>query len=226
MWKTDDYFYHAQGMAHVMYHLTQAVRARVRDRPDQPAERSPACCDEVIDALGKAAVMKPLIVLDGSTERPVRQPPPQPRRLHRRGAAEDVLDPRGAGEVGSPSKTCVTGERVTVVCAERAAPVTDHGHPSALPQCLDRAAVVQSRDDLVDVRALAGEEVGHRLGEAGVGQVVQAVRGGGVEAAPVLVVAAGAGLEAREAAARCSARCRRSSRPRSAGSAPPRRQPQ
>ena len=44
------------------------------------------------------------------------------------------------------------------------------------------------------------EEIGHGGGEAGVRQVVHAVRERGVEAAPVLVVAAGAGLEAGEAA--------------------------
>jgi hypothetical protein len=67
MWKTDDYFYHAQGMAHVVYHLTKAVRREYAiDLINRPSIA--ALFDDVIDALGKAAVMKPLIVLDGGTE--------------------------------------------------------------------------------------------------------------------------------------------------------------
>jgi hypothetical protein len=66
-WKADDYFYHAQGMAHVVYHLTRAVRREYAgvlvNRPSIAT-----LFDEVIDALGKAAEMKPLIVLDGSPE--------------------------------------------------------------------------------------------------------------------------------------------------------------
>ncbi len=67
MWKSDDYFYHAQGMAHTIYHLTKAVRREYAiDLASRPSVAG--LIDEVIDALGKAAVMKPLIVLDGSTE--------------------------------------------------------------------------------------------------------------------------------------------------------------
>jgi hypothetical protein len=65
MWRTDDYFYHAQGFAHVMYHLMKAVRleyaGELQNRPTLQQLFA-----EVTEALGKAAVMKPLIVLDGS----------------------------------------------------------------------------------------------------------------------------------------------------------------
>jgi hypothetical protein len=64
-WRTDDYFYHAQGFAHVMHHLTLAVRREyAADLVSRPTVAT--LIDEVADALGKAALMKPLIVLDGS----------------------------------------------------------------------------------------------------------------------------------------------------------------
>jgi hypothetical protein len=67
MWNTDDYFYHAQGLAHVIYHLTKAVRREYAiDLINRPALAQ--LFGEVIDALGQAAVMKPFIVLDGGTE--------------------------------------------------------------------------------------------------------------------------------------------------------------
>jgi len=67
IWKTDDYFYHAQGMAHVIHQLSKAVRREYAiDLINRPSVAS--LLDDVIDALGRAAVMKPLIVLDGSTE--------------------------------------------------------------------------------------------------------------------------------------------------------------
>jgi hypothetical protein len=67
MWKTDDYFYHAQGMAHTIYHLSKAVRREYAiDLINRPSVAS--LLDDVIDALGKAAVMTPLIILDGGTE--------------------------------------------------------------------------------------------------------------------------------------------------------------
>lgn len=63
-WDTDDYFYHAQGVAHVMYHLSRALKreygAEFANRPSVQKT-----LDEVIDALGRAAVLKPLVVLDG-----------------------------------------------------------------------------------------------------------------------------------------------------------------
>jgi hypothetical protein len=64
---TDDHFYHAQGFAHVMHHLTRAVQreyvAELRDRGtvlDLLAQ--------VRDSLGAAAGLKPMVVLDGGPE--------------------------------------------------------------------------------------------------------------------------------------------------------------
>jgi len=63
-WKTDDDFYHAQGFAHVMYYLVQAVgREYQHEFETKPVVRT--LFDEVAAALGQAAVLKPLIVLDG-----------------------------------------------------------------------------------------------------------------------------------------------------------------
>jgi hypothetical protein len=65
MWRTDDYFYQAQGYAHVMYHLIQAVqREYAGDLENRPALKQ--LFFEVTDALRQAAVMKPLMVLDSS----------------------------------------------------------------------------------------------------------------------------------------------------------------
>jgi hypothetical protein len=63
--KTDDYFYHAQGFAHVMYHLTRAIR---REYESTLAGRETVLemLDRVAWSLGEAAHMKPLVVLDGS----------------------------------------------------------------------------------------------------------------------------------------------------------------
>src|SRR5579864_1708040 len=64
-WDVDDYFYHAQGYAHVMYYMMQAVKREYH----QSLTTKPVLAqlfDEAIDALGKAATLKPLIVLDGS----------------------------------------------------------------------------------------------------------------------------------------------------------------
>lgn len=62
---TDDHFYHAQGVTHVMYHLMRAVR---REYAASLAGRDTvqSMIDHVIESLGTAAVMKPIIVLDGS----------------------------------------------------------------------------------------------------------------------------------------------------------------
>jgi hypothetical protein len=66
-WRTDDYFYHAQGMAHTIYHLTRAVKREYAiDLVNRPSVA--ALMDDVIAALGRAAMMKPLMVLDGGTE--------------------------------------------------------------------------------------------------------------------------------------------------------------
>jgi hypothetical protein len=66
-WEVDDYFYDAQGCAHVMYHMMQAVKREYH----QALTTKPVLAqlfDETIDPLGKAAVLKPLIVLDGSPD--------------------------------------------------------------------------------------------------------------------------------------------------------------
>jgi Uncharacterized protein conserved in bacteria (DUF2333) len=66
-WMVDNYFYHAQGYAYVIYHMMQAVKREYY----VPLRTKPVLVtlfDEAIDPLGKAAVMKPLIVLDGSPD--------------------------------------------------------------------------------------------------------------------------------------------------------------
>jgi hypothetical protein len=67
VWRTDDDFYHAQGFAHVMFYLVQAVgREYQHEFETKPVVRT--LFDEVAAALGQAAVMKPLIVLDGTPD--------------------------------------------------------------------------------------------------------------------------------------------------------------
>ncbi|HVB83123.1 MAG TPA: DUF2333 family protein [Candidatus Binataceae bacterium] len=66
-WDVDDYFYHAQGYAAVMYYMMQAVKREYH----QALTTKPVLAqlfDEAIDPLGKAAMMKPLVVLDGSPD--------------------------------------------------------------------------------------------------------------------------------------------------------------
>jgi hypothetical protein len=67
VWKTDDYFYHAQGFAHVMYHLTLAVR-REYEAELQDRQTVLELLDQVASSLGQAATLKPLVVLDGSPD--------------------------------------------------------------------------------------------------------------------------------------------------------------
>jgi hypothetical protein len=64
-WRTDDYFYRAQGFAHVMYHLTPALR---REYEAELRERATVLdlLDQITQSLSVAAVLKPVIVLDGS----------------------------------------------------------------------------------------------------------------------------------------------------------------
>lgn len=64
-WNDDDYFYHAQGYAHVMYYMLQAVR-REYSQTQKTKPVLTTLMDEAIDPLGKAATMKPLVVLNGS----------------------------------------------------------------------------------------------------------------------------------------------------------------
>jgi hypothetical protein len=66
-WDVDDYFYQAQGYAHVLYYMMQAVKREYH----QPLTVKPVLgqlFDQTIEPLGKAAMMKPLIILDGSPE--------------------------------------------------------------------------------------------------------------------------------------------------------------
>jgi hypothetical protein len=66
-WRTDDYFYHAQGVAHVIHHLALALQAEYRqDFVGRPAVQT--LLQDVADSLGEAATMKPLIVLDGAAD--------------------------------------------------------------------------------------------------------------------------------------------------------------
>jgi hypothetical protein len=62
--RTDDYFYHAHGVAHALAHLARAVRREYADDlAARPALRQ--LLTEAADALAHAAASKPLIVLDG-----------------------------------------------------------------------------------------------------------------------------------------------------------------
>jgi hypothetical protein len=63
--ETDDHFYHAQGFAHVMHHLTRAVK---REYATDLAGRRTVLelLDRIAGSLGRAATMKPLAVLDGN----------------------------------------------------------------------------------------------------------------------------------------------------------------
>ena len=66
-WDCDHYFYHSQGYAHVMYHMMQALeREYAGQLKDDPVLKT--MFDESIDALGKAALLKPVIVMDGSPD--------------------------------------------------------------------------------------------------------------------------------------------------------------
>ncbi len=67
LWTTDDAFYYGQGVAHALYHLARAIQREYRgELADRPVLRS--LLEEVVQALGEAAVLKPLIVLDGGPD--------------------------------------------------------------------------------------------------------------------------------------------------------------
>jgi hypothetical protein len=62
--RSDDYYYHAQGVAHALHHLTLAVaREYADDFANRPELRE--LLADIADALGRAALAKPLVVLDG-----------------------------------------------------------------------------------------------------------------------------------------------------------------
>jgi hypothetical protein len=62
--ETDDQFYRAQGIAHVMYNLTRAIR---REYETDLRERTAVLelVDEVASSLARAAKLKPFMILDG-----------------------------------------------------------------------------------------------------------------------------------------------------------------
>lgn len=62
-WKTDNYFYVAQGYAHVMYYMMQAVQHEYGEDLKGSVE---FLFDEVLEALENAHTLKPLMVIDGS----------------------------------------------------------------------------------------------------------------------------------------------------------------
>lgn len=66
-WRTDDYYYRAQGTAAAIHHLVRAIR---REYVDAWRDRGALLrlVDEVTAALGTAAVMKPLVVLNGAPD--------------------------------------------------------------------------------------------------------------------------------------------------------------
>jgi hypothetical protein len=62
--RTDDLFYHAQGVTHVLHHLTRAVAREWHGELEaRPILRT--LFTEVAHALGEAATLKPFVVLDG-----------------------------------------------------------------------------------------------------------------------------------------------------------------
>ena len=64
-WHTDDYFYHAQGYAHAMHALMQALKREYYQLLSvKPVMQE--LFDETILALGKAAEMNPCVILNGS----------------------------------------------------------------------------------------------------------------------------------------------------------------
>jgi len=62
--KTDDVFYHAQGVAHVMYHVLRAVHAEY-EASFQNRPILDTLIEECAAALEQAATLKPLVVRDG-----------------------------------------------------------------------------------------------------------------------------------------------------------------
>jgi hypothetical protein len=63
--QTDDVFYHSQGVAHAMYHVLRAVHVEYQ-ASFQNKPIIDTLFEECAAALAQAAVLKPLVVLDGS----------------------------------------------------------------------------------------------------------------------------------------------------------------
>jgi len=66
-WDCDHLFYHAQGYAHVEYHMMMALRREYAGQIKEDPVLA-TLFDEAIQALEKAATLKPLIVLNGSPD--------------------------------------------------------------------------------------------------------------------------------------------------------------
>ncbi len=64
-WRTDDYFYRAQGYSHVMYYVTLALHREYQSLLRERASLA-RLFDETTVALEKAALMNPFAVLNGS----------------------------------------------------------------------------------------------------------------------------------------------------------------
>jgi hypothetical protein len=66
-WDCDNLFYHAQGYTHVMFYMMKAVRREYAGQiKEDPVLMT--LIDETTEALGKAAVLKPLIVFNGAPD--------------------------------------------------------------------------------------------------------------------------------------------------------------
>ncbi len=65
-WQDDDYFYHAQGYAHVMYYMLIAVKREYHQTQAVKPVIEQLMDETLTPVLQRAATMKPLIVLDGS----------------------------------------------------------------------------------------------------------------------------------------------------------------
>ena len=95
-WDCDHYFYHSQGYAHVMYHMMQAIEREYKGQlKDDPVLKT--LFDDAVDALGKAARDEAVNCAERVAGWAVRESSAQSRRLHHRGAPEDVLAARRAG---------------------------------------------------------------------------------------------------------------------------------
>jgi len=68
IWRTDDYFYRAQGVAHALYHLHEAIRVEYGDKVKEDNPTIVELQEDVARALREAAMLKPLMVLDGSAD--------------------------------------------------------------------------------------------------------------------------------------------------------------
>lgn len=66
-WDCDHLFYHAQGYAHVMFYMMKALRREYAGQIKEDPVLA-TLFDETTEALGKAAMLKPLIVLNGAPD--------------------------------------------------------------------------------------------------------------------------------------------------------------